>query len=49
MRKILYIAVAIILAIAICYVAGAMRLWIIRQIMYTNMPGWLKIFLWGWM
>lgn len=47
MKKSVIIAL-VLLGVAVLALAGYYRLHLIRLVMRTNLPGWLKMFLYGW-
>ena len=47
MKKSVIIAL-VLLGVAVFALAGYYRLHLIRLVMHSNLPGWLKMFLYGW-
>lgn len=47
MKKSVIIALVLLIVAAIA-LAGYSRLHLIRLVMQSKLPGWLKMFLWGW-
>lgn len=48
MKKILAIVIMVAFVLFILWLEGAGRLWLIRVTLHSNLPEWLKAFLWGW-
>ena len=47
-KKAILILALVLLGVAVLALAGYYRLHLIRLVMRTNLPGWLKMFLYGW-
>lgn len=45
---IFWILFALLLALLLCYLVGRYRLWLIRLLLDSSLPRWLKALLWGW-
>lgn len=47
-KKFLLMISVLALVLFILWLEGAGRLWLIRVTLHSNLPEWLKAFLWGW-
>lgn len=48
MKKAILIFALVLLGVAVLALGCLYRLHLIRLVMRTNLPGWLKMFLYGW-
>lgn len=48
MKKAILILALVLLGVAVLALAGYYRLHLIRLIVHSNLPGWLKMLLYGW-
>lgn len=48
MKNLITVVLSALLALLLCYLAGRYRLWLVRLVVDSDLPGWLKAILWGW-
>lgn len=48
MKKLIAVVFSLLFALLLCYLVGRYRLWLIRLLLHSPLPRWLKALLWGW-